>query len=116
MSFCGAVVFALSIEFLLPRGTAEKPSAIFPLKQGETPVAFAWEGDTFRAGDRAIPLKALGAGEAKDGAKFVWKTKTADGEDAILKGTLKTSAARYEIPSFASLAGRKLDGKVSVTP
>ena len=115
MTFFGLPFLAATLTFLLPPGTAENPSAVFPLKPGEEPMAFAWDGDMFRAGDRTISWKEIGVVRG-DGTKFKWKTKAADGEEILMDIMLKRSASRFAIPSMASLANRKLEGHISVTP
>ena len=109
------VFLAAALNFLLAPGSRDTPSAVFPLKPGDVPLPYSWDGDLFRVGDMEIPWKELGVAP-KDGAKFTWKTKASDGEEMILRGTLKTSAARFSVPSMAALSRRSIDGEVTVTP
>jgi hypothetical protein len=41
MTIFGLPFLAATLTFFLPPGTAENPSAVFPLKPGEEPMAFA---------------------------------------------------------------------------
>ena len=106
--------FAVVIEVCLPPGDIAKPSAVFPYRPGHAPVAFAWHGDDLTVDGLAVPFASLGCA-ATNGAGFVWRTVSVEGEPVEIRGRLDESAPSFTIPSFAGLSRRHLNGEVGIT-
>lgn len=111
-----ACLLAVMVDFALAPGSVENPSAKFPFKPGEEPVAFAWTDEGLAVGNEIVAWSKLKVGEPKDGATFIWKARCSDGEEAIVRGTLKSSAAAFSIPAHGEVRQRRVDGEIKVTP
>ena len=94
------------IAISLARGSVEAPSAVFPLKPQLEPLPFAWTADGFLAGRAKVPWNILGV-TPQDGKTFEYRMKTPDGDEVLLKVSLRENASRFKVPSFGTI-GRKI--------
>ncbi len=108
-------ILAAAIDFAIGPGTQEKPSAAFPLKLGEKPSAIWYDADALHVGSDKVPWSELKT-VPTNGASFVWKATSADGEKIYLRGRLAEKTARYFIPSMTELSEKRLDSIVKVEP
>ena len=108
-------ILAAAIEFALGPGSQENPSATFPLKVGEAPSAVWYDAETLHVGASQVSWRELKTSPT-NGASFVWRVLSADGEKITLKGRLSDGAARYFLPSMTELAEKRLDSTVKVAP
>lgn len=106
--------FAAIVELALAPGSAEKPSAVFPLKPGERPRAFAWTEAGLSVDGRTVAWAELGV-TPKDGAEFVYRTVCADGEPGEVRGTLRAEASSFAVAGFDRTGDCDASGTVSVT-
>ncbi len=79
------------IAISLARGSVEAPSAVFPLKPQLEPLPFAWTADGFLAGRAKVPWNILGV-TPQDGKTFEYRMKTPDGDEVLLKVSLRENA------------------------
>jgi len=108
---CVMPILAVIVDFLLCEGTPTEPAAIFPLKPGETPMAFAWTEEGLSVDEDIVPWEELKI-EPHNGSKFVWRTYCSDGEEAVLRGTLKSSASKFKVSDFSGVCHRNASGVV----
>ena len=107
---------AVVVNFSLARGTAEVPSAVFPIKPGEAVTSFAWTDDGLCVDGTNVPWRVLGVGTPSNGTSFVWHTRCSDGEQAFVKGTLTSAVSRYKIEGFDRLDRREPNCRVTIVP
>lgn len=105
------LVLAVTIDFLLCKGTLQDPAAVFPAKPGERPIAYAWMDEGLAADGKVVAWSDLKV-EPKEGATFVWRTICSDGEPAILRGMLKSDASRFRVTDFAGVSRRDATGAI----
>lgn len=110
------LLLAVMVDFALAPGSVEQPSAIFPFKPSEKPVAFAWTDRGLSVDGEVVPWTTLKVKEPKDGKTFVYKAVCSDGEEAVLRGTLRSAASAYSIPSHGEMRQQHVEGLVKVTP
>ena len=107
---------AVVVNFSLARGTADSPSAVFPIKPGEAVVSFAWTDEGLCVNGTNVSWRTVGVKSPADGVSFTWYTRCSDGEQAFLKGTLKSTASHYRIEGLDRMDRRQPDCRISVIP
>lgn len=125
LAFAPAVALAVSVALADPvpprspiivslaRGSAESPSARFPLKPQLAPIPFAWTDEGLFSGCETIPWSELGV-VPKDGAGFERRMKAQDGDEVLLKVTLREGASRFCVPSFGTIGRKVVSNEVEI--
>ena len=102
------------IEMALARGSAEEPSAVFPLTIPGEPVGCWWDETAFHVGGRAFAFADLGVKPA-DGATFKVQVPRNGGKPLALEVVLKEKAAAYKVEDFGILGNREVEKTILMT-
>ena len=102
------------IEMALARGSAAKPSAVFPLTIPGRPVGCWWDETAFHVGERAFSFAELGV-RPVDGAMFKVQVPRDGGKPLTLEVVLKEKAAAYEVEDFGIFGNRDVEKTILMT-
>jgi hypothetical protein len=110
------------IQVALARGSAESPSAVFPLTEPGTPIACWWNERELHLGTNVFEFSKL-AVKPVDGAAFSVKLPLSEGwayakgmKEIILDIVLDEDAPEFSVPDFGILGNQSIDMPVFITP
>ena len=110
------------IQVALARGSAESPSAVFPLTEPGTPIACWWNERELHLGTNVFEFSKL-AVKPVDGAAFSVKLPLSEGwayakgmKEIILDIVLDEDAPEFSVPDFGILGNQSIDLPVFITP